>query len=167
MSIVVADNSPLDVLVRLGHSDVLPLLFGRVIIPVQVEQELLSPNTPDVTRQLVLAPPEWLRIQMPLIVEDIQGLHAGEEAAIALALELRADILLIDDERGRREATRRGLTITGAVGVLEAAARRGMLNLRQTFARLVKETDFRIDPQILAARLEIVERELDHLGEGS
>lgn len=122
MSIVVADNSPLDVLVRLGHSGVLPALFGHVIIPSQVEQELLSPNTPDVTRQLVLTPPEWLKVQTPSSVEAIPSLHVGEEAAIALALELKADLLLIDDERGRKEATKRGLTITGVIGVLEAAA---------------------------------------------
>lgn len=166
MSIVVADNSPLDVLLRLGHAQLLPLLFGRVIIPSQVEQELLSPHTPDITRQLILTPPEWLEIQTPSYVETIPRLHAGEEAAISLALELKADLLLIDDERGRREATKRGLAITGVIGILESSARRGWLNLRQTFARLEYETDFRIDPQILAARLEIVERDMDQSHEG-
>ena len=160
MSVVVADNSPIDVLVRLGCEDLLPTLFGQVVIPRQVQEELLSLKTPKATRQFVLSPPDWFLVREPLSVESIPRLHAGEEAAISLALEMKADLLLIDEERGRQEAVKRGLAITGVIGILEVSARRSLLDLRETFARLVSETDFRINPDFLAERLELFETEM-------
>ena len=153
MSVVVADNSPIDVLVRLGYQEVLPNLFGRVVIPIQVQAELLSPHTPEITHKFIVSPPEWLDISEPRSIEAIPRLHAGEEAAIALALELQAELLIIDDARGRQEAKKRGLAITGVIGVLEAAARRELLGLADAFRRIQTETDFRIRPELLAARL--------------
>jgi predicted nucleic acid-binding protein len=159
MSVVVADNSPIDVLVRLGCEHLLPTLFGQIVIPRQVQEELLSLHTPRVTRQFVLSPPEWFQVREPLSIESIPRLHAGEEAAISLALEMKAELPLIDEERGRQEAIKRGLAITGVIGILEASARRHLLDLREIFARLVSETDFRINPDFLPARLELFESE--------
>jgi len=157
MNLVVADNSPLDVLVRLGYADTLSRLFGKVFVPLQVQQELLSPNTPELTRAFISNPPPWLTVREPRSIENIPRLHAGEEAAIALALELKADLLLIDEDQGRKEAQRRGLPITGVIGILEASALRGWLDLPEAFRRIQTETDFRIRPEFLVARLKLFE----------
>ena len=79
-------------------------------------------------------------------------LHPGEASAISLALEVHADLLLIDEALGRKAAVVRGIHITGTVGIIEQAADRGLLDLKEAFAQL-KETDFWISSELLDARL--------------
>jgi predicted nucleic acid-binding protein len=55
---------------------------------------------------------------------------------MVLMHDLRADLLLMDEWEGRRETVRRGLTVTGTIGVLERAAARGLLDLPAMLARL-------------------------------
>jgi predicted nucleic acid-binding protein len=56
------------------------------------------------------------------------GIHKGEAAAIALAVAMRADLLLIDDRRGIRAAKQQGLRVTGTLGLLDLAAERGLID---------------------------------------
>lgn len=155
--LVVADNAPLNHLVRLGTVDVLRVLFGRVVIPSQVADEMLHSRTPDIVRSFVAHPPGWLTIQQPIRVEPIPGLDPGEEAAISLAQELAADLLLIDDRDGRRAAAARRVAVIGTIGVLERAARAGLLDLERAFVAL-SATDFRIRPVDLEERLRMFRR---------
>ncbi len=75
-------------------------------------------------------------------------LDAGEEAAIVLAVELHADLLLMDDEEGVSAARRKGLEVIGTLGVLSRAGQRGLLNLADVFDR-VKRTNFRFKQGIM------------------
>jgi len=97
--IVVSDTSPLTALLTIGQSELLPQLFGEIIIPSAVKSELLRTHP---------ALPGWLWVQS-LRDETKAGLYAqsvdrGEAEAIALAEELHADHLLIDERKGRRLA---------------------------------------------------------------
>jgi predicted nucleic acid-binding protein len=149
---IVADSSPFVVLVAVGHVDVLAALFEEVLIPLQVEAELASPKRLEVVRAFIAKPPSWLRDQSPKSIESIEGLHAGEAAAISLARELRANRVIIDEVLGRRSAIERGLQVIGTIGVLEAAAERGFIDLHQAFEK-VKKTDFWVSPIFLDERL--------------
>lgn len=151
--LVVADSSPLNFLIRLGFIDVLPALFGNVIIPNEVAEELTRLRTPEEVRRYIAAPPPWLRVQAPKRFEPIDKIHQGEAAAICLAIELGADLLLIDDAAWRRAARERAVAVAGTVGVLEKAADRGLVNLADAFARLKEQRDFWIDPRLLDDRL--------------
>ena len=71
-----------------------------------------------------------------------------------LAQQLKADLLLIDDVRGRKAAGHRRIDFTGTIGVLELAADQGLLDLEDAFARL-KNTDFWISPRLLDERLKL------------
>ncbi len=151
--IVISDASPINVLVRIGQVDVLRPLFGVVIIPPAVASELSHARTPEAVRNWMAARPEWLEIRTPLKIDaTLQIDDPGEVEAISLALELKADFLLADDRKGRRAARERGIPITGAVGVLEAASAKGLLELSEAFKRL-RATDFIVADSILAEAL--------------
>lgn len=150
--IVVADTSPFVVLVAIGHVDVLPTLFKELLIPPQVALELASSRRSQEVSAFIAAPPPWLRVVAPSFTETIPGLAAGETAAIALAGEVQASRLIIDEYRGRKAATKRGLHIVGTVGVLELAAEMGLIDLKTAFAQ-IKQTDFWISHALLNERL--------------
>jgi len=134
--LVVADSSPLLYLVLIGQAGLLPSLFGRIFIPEEVARELQHPNAPEPIRAFILAMPEWLEVQNPRSLETIPGIDPGEQAAICLAKELGADLLLVDDLDGRRAAQERGIAVTGTLGVLDRAAHHGMVDLRQALSDL-------------------------------
>jgi len=152
--IVVADSSPIIALVNVGHVHVLPKLFGKVVIPPEVRAELRQPSRPHAVHQLIASDPGWLVEHRPTVVAPIPSLHAGEAAAISLAEELKADLLLIDEVQGRKAAAERHIPVTGTVGVLELAADRGLLDLAQAFA-VLKRTDFWISHELLDERLKL------------
>jgi predicted nucleic acid-binding protein len=81
-----------------------------------------------------------------------RSLGAGERAAIALAEELSADALLIDERDGRREAERCGLPVLGTLRVLADAAEHGLADLHTAFDRL-RQTNFRASEQLLQSLL--------------
>lgn len=83
--IVVADSSPLIVLVKLQRADLLASLFGTVLIPTQVASELSSPRRPSSVRTFVSPPPSWLEIRRPSAMLSLPHLDEGERAAISLA----------------------------------------------------------------------------------
>ena len=152
--IVVSDASPFNVLVRIGCVNVLPALFGSVILPPAVVSELSHSGTPDVIRRWMSEPKTWLTVQAPSHIDTTLRIDdVGEAEAISLAPELKADLLLADDRKARRLAIDRGLTITGTIGVLELAAARSLIDLRDAFDRL-RQTDFRVADQILQEALD-------------
>ena len=111
--IVVADSSPLIALINIGHTAVLPRLFGQVIIPPEISAELNVPTRPQAVRDFIVARPNWLLERAPARLEPIPTLHPGEVAAIRLAQELKADLLLIDELRGRKAAVDLDIAFTG------------------------------------------------------
>jgi predicted nucleic acid-binding protein len=152
--VVVADSSPIIVLINIGHIGVLPTMFGEVAIPPEVSAELHSVDRPSAVRNFAAQPPAWLVERAPSRIEPIPALHAGELAAISLALELKAELLLIDELSGREAAAARKIPLTGTVGILELAAEKGLLDLQDAFDRL-KQTDFWISHELLDQRLRL------------
>lgn len=150
--LVVADSSPINFLVRLRQVDLLQRLFAEVVVPSAVIVELNHPATPEVVRSFATSPPNWLLIRTPKPAPGIPRLHLGELAAIQLAIELRADLILIDDGVARRAAQERGLRVTGLIGILDSAAEHGLIDLPRILQRLPR--DYRIAPSILNAVLE-------------
>jgi len=80
-------------------------------------------------------------------------LDCGEREAIALAEQVHADQLLVDESEARREAGRRKLPFMGTLGVLRQAARRGLVDLAATLAGL-QATTFYVDPALISYLLE-------------
>jgi predicted nucleic acid-binding protein len=140
--IVIADTTPLNYLVLIDRADLLPKLFGRVLIPPSVFDELKQPETSERVRDWVANAPSWLQVQSLRSRPDpsLDHLDSGEREAITLAEEVKADQLLIDEADARREAARRNLPFMGTLGVLRLAARLAMTDLPSDLARLQQTT---------------------------
>jgi predicted nucleic acid-binding protein len=106
----------------------------------------------------VAALPAWAEVTQVELTEDtaLQPLGAGERAAIALALLLHADLILIDERKAIAIAIGKGFDVTGTLGVLGLAARRGLIDLADSFARL-KRTNFRYRQEIMDQLLNLRE----------
>ena len=162
--IVIADASPLNYLILIGDVDVLREMYGRVIVPAGVARELTVGGSPSVVRTWAGAAPGWVEIRRVDVPADagLDAVDEGEAEAIVLAEGLRPDVLLIIDDRdGRREAARRGIATTGTLGVLNDAARRGLIDLEAAMNRLGRTT-FRVSPALVQ---NLLERERHRRGE--
>lgn len=148
--LVVADSSPVHYLLLIDHIDILPPLYERIVIPEIVVSELHHRRTPEIVRTWMEAPPEWIDVRQPHLTASgtLAELDDGERDAILLAMELEADLLLMDDRRARVEATRRDMTAIGTLGLLERAALHNLLDLPEALARLL-ETNFRVDQALI------------------
>ena len=148
--IVVADTSPINYLVLIKEIEILPRLYGKVVIPQTVREELLHPVAAEIVRTWTAQAPAWLEIRTPAKSPDpsLARLDPGEGDAIMLAAELHADQLIVDDREGRRLAEERGITVIGTLGVLKEAATMGLLDLRDCVARL-QTTTFNVAPEVL------------------
>lgn len=148
--IVVADTSPINYLVLLGHIEILPKIYGEVLIPQAVLDELQDSDAPTEVRAWAAMPPPWLRISSVAYQPDplLDLLDRGERDAILLAESIKADRLVIDDLDGRREAANRKLPVIGTLGILAEAARRNLLDLPQALAAL-QTTNFHAAPALI------------------
>jgi predicted nucleic acid-binding protein len=151
VKLVIADTGPVNYLLLIGHIDILPALFEKVIIPSVVSDELADPKAPIPVQNWIANAPAWVEVRSAtgsFHDESLSRLDAGEEAAIILAVELNADLLLMDDREGVIAARRKGFRVAGTLGVLSMAAQRALLNLPEAFERL-KRTNFHYRKEIM------------------
>jgi predicted nucleic acid-binding protein len=119
--LVISDTGPINYLVLIGHIDILPVLFEKVIMPVAVLDELTDQDAPPSVQAWIASPPVWIEVEEnPASSDDalLAQLDDGERAAITLAAALHAELLLMDDREGVIAARRRGLAVTGTIGIL-------------------------------------------------
>ena len=146
--IIVSDTGPLAYLVEIGIVDCLPTLYGDVYIPPTVFAELGHPKSP--ASAWTSHPPEWLIVMAPQTPYGDRALDLGEREAIALALELGADRVLMDETRGRTAARACGLQVAGTLAVIVDAASRAAIDGHAALDRL-SETNFYATPELLSA----------------
>jgi predicted nucleic acid-binding protein len=146
---VVSNTTPLNYLVLINEAEVLREIYGRIVIPQAVIDELQHDETPAIVRRWIANRPEWLEVRQISIAGDValEELGAGEREAIALAEQLGASAIILDERAARQEASRRGLPVTGTLGVLDKAAERGLLDLGEAFG-LLQQTTFRASQEL-------------------
>ncbi len=152
MSAVVSDTSPLHYLVASEAIEILPALFQEVLIPPTVHLELQHQKTPARVREWAQQLPAWVKVQSPSVIDDSLNVDQGEKEAICLAREVKAVAILMDDRKGRAEAVRCGLRVAGTIGLLEAAANRGLVDFAAVIQRL-RQTNARLDEEVIQAAL--------------
>ncbi len=137
--IVVSDTSPILNLAATNKLYLLRDLYGDIVIPTAVEQELV--------RNGIQLEPSWTRVVAAEGQNEVAALRdqldPGEAEAIVVADELNAGLLLVDEKRGRRIAIDRGLEVTGLLGVLaEAKARNLILRCQPVLEEMIRVAGF-------------------------
>ena len=127
---VVANSSPVMNLAIIGRLDLLNHVFGDVMIPEAVWHEVVvdgvgHPGVSDIESV------DWLHVvpaaNGSLVRALRQELDAGEAEAIALAIESKADLLVMDEKIGRETAAFLGVEVMGLVGVLYTAKQKDLI----------------------------------------
>lgn len=147
----VADTSPLILLEKAGCLWILGKLCQTVVIPPAVDQEWLRPGGYEL--------PGWLHVsdltpEAKITAEKLtEKLDKGEAEAIALFQSIGADLLLLDDLKGRKEAITRKLSVTGTVGVLVAAKRKGLIAELGPILDILKKQRYYLSDDLFAKAL--------------
>ncbi|MEO6726127.1 MAG: DUF3368 domain-containing protein [Blastocatellia bacterium] len=146
--IIVSDTTPLRYLIEIAEVQLLETLFGKVIIPEKVAEELQRPKTPQQVKDWMLARPAWLEVRKAdlSLFTPQKKIDDGEREAFALALELNADAVLLDDKNALPEAKRLNLQTIALFTLLERAAARNLIDLPLAVAAM-RKTSFRLPPE--------------------
>ena len=124
--IVVSDTTPLISLLKINRLDLLEKLFGKVLIPVAVFDELtvdkrFELEAKQIREKQFIIVRTIKNLESVSILKRATGLDQGESEAIVLTDELKADLLLMDEAKGRSVSTQIGLKVMGTIGILMVA----------------------------------------------
>jgi len=148
-NVIVSDSSCLILFYKIGEFDLLKKVFGKIHITKTVQKEFNQPI------------PDWIEIDEPT-TNLHQGLSSyldeGEATAISLASEHESSLLIIDEIKGRKAAKEMGISVTGSLGVLIAAKKKGHIKAVKPLIEKIQKTNFRISK-------ELIERVLDKANE--
>jgi predicted nucleic acid-binding protein len=146
--IIISDTTPLRYLIEIEEVGILERLFGEVIIPEKVAEELDRPKTPQKVKDWMQSRPDWLKVRKAdtSLFTSQKRLDDGEREAFALALELKADAVLLDDKDAAAEAARHNILTIPTFTILEQAAARNLIDLPKTVDEL-RKTTFRLPPE--------------------
>lgn len=140
-TVIIADTSCLIILHKIGELDLLQRLFSQVTI------------TPKIAEEYQNELPAWVRVASPneksyRAIAEI--LDDGEASAIALALDTSASRLILDDIRARKYAKRLNLSVTGTLGIIALAQKRGIVPSAMNIIDKIQNTNFRLSDRVLA-----------------
>lgn len=154
--VIVSDASPVTSLIQVGQLELLNAVFGQVVVPRAVYNELCK--VPG--QQTIIDQQNWLFIDHAKDLKHVKTLEneldAGEAEAIVLALEMKADYLVIDEFKGRNKAEEIGLKIIGSLGVLLQAKQKGLISaVKPLIDDLIQKAEFRVHPALYQQVLNI------------
>jgi uncharacterized protein len=149
---VVSNTSPISNLAVIDRLDLLSQRYGTLVIPASVAHELARLQHASGKARIDAAIASgWIKVdvtEFPQLVLPFR-LDAGEHDAIALAVTMKADVLLMDEKRGRAAARHAGLAVAGLLGELLHAKLSGRIpSLGPELKRLRSEAGFFIDAGI-------------------
>lgn len=146
--VTVSDTSCLILFYKIGELDILKKLFGKLYITDTVLKEFNQPI------------PDWIE-SVHLTTDKYKGLSdyldAGEATSIALASEYENPLLIIDEIKGRKAAKEMGIPVTGSLGILIAAKKKGYVQTVKPIIEKIQKTNFRISEELIRRVLEKVD----------
>lgn len=147
--LVISDTSAITNLIQLGELDLLAALFDEIVIPTSVYNELADYEL----QQAEIDKRSWILVEevtnQAAVSMLIPWLDVGEAEAIILAKEKQADILIIDERKGRQVAEDHGLRIMGLLGILVRGKKKGYLTvLKPALDQLIQDIGFRVSQKL-------------------
>jgi uncharacterized protein len=136
---VVANSSPLIALGRVRQLAIFESLFKKISIPSAVYRETVEQATDTIQKQAILQAIEqgFIEVMTPMSAHSFtRKLYASEKEVISLALDLQADLLIIDDKKARNEAREFGFEVRYTSAIIKAAAKRGFIG---SYSRIINE----------------------------
>jgi len=143
--IIISDTSCLIILHKIGQLPLLPKLYSQIFVTSLIAKEFGG----DLPTEIVVRDAKDLNLirTLSLTVDE------GEASAIALALEMKESILVLDDRKARKFARSLGLKLTGTLGILLIAKQRGVIPSVKQILDELRMTDFRISQEIIDSML--------------
>lgn len=158
--LIVSDTSPITNLIQVNQLELLNKMFGEIVIPNKVFEELsvYEGHKEEIGNQ------DWILIKSVKNKELVKALEkqldSGEAEAIILAKELEADLLIIDERKGRKAAEEYGLKIIGLLGVLIQGKKKGHIDkLKPILDELIEEVGFRVGKKLHERILKEIDEE--------
>ena len=147
--VVISDTTAITNLIKIDLLFVLPRLYGEVIIPKAVYDELSAHSN----QKDIVDNSSWIRIiHIPAsdkLKELSKRIDRGEAEAIVLAIELSSDYLIIDELQGRRIAKSYHIEIIGLLGILLLSKEEGLIeSVSQYLQTLKNKIGFRISDKL-------------------
>lgn len=157
--IVISDSTALINLARIGRLELLPAVFRKIIVPQAVWEEVVV-NGDGLAGSSEIGLAKWIKV---LKINDLRlfrtihlELDKGESEAITLAIEINAELLVIDEASGRKVAAGFGLRTTGVLGILLLAKQRGLIeSVKPVMDELIGIADFRISKPLYESTLRL------------
>ena len=156
---VIVNSTPLIILCTIGRLDILKALYGDIYIPNAVYKEVTAKQDSAcmILKQEV---GQWIHVEMIHNQSDRKmykaKLHDGEVEVMILAQEQKADLVILDDNAAKKTAKYLGLTVTGTLGVLIKAKKKGLIEQVSPLLTEMKENDFYISKSLEQIVLEQV-----------
>jgi predicted nucleic acid-binding protein len=158
MTTVIADATPVIYLAAIGKFDLLRVLYGRIVIPCSVYDEVViqGAGRPGAAETAGTAWVDRQAVSDPAKVTSLRThLDNGESETIVLAEELRADLVIMDETAGRRVLAGRGIPFLGTVGVLMQAKQRGLIAALKPELDQLRSSGFHLTDSVYRACLAI------------
>jgi len=147
---VVLNNTPLVALWIVGQLELLRELYSEVLIPEPVKNEFLAIERNQ--RQAALDAAPWIKVVSlanPQRMLAYTGLDEGEASVLALAEELDASLVIVDERKGRRYAKRLGLAVTATRGSLLLAKEQGLIATIAPLLLALQGSGLYLDPDLV------------------
>lgn len=138
--IIISDTSCFIILTNIGELNLLHKVYEHII------------TTPDIAAEYGEDLPDWITIEK--VTDKLKQqllemqIDKGESSAIALALETPGSTVILDDYKARKVAEQLGINFTGTIGVIIRAKLKGVIPSIKPILAKIKQTDFRLSPEI-------------------
>jgi predicted nucleic acid-binding protein len=144
---VIVDTSPLQYLHQLGLLDLLPFFYGNVLVPEAVVREIAMGRAQGIFLPDLEDLP-WIQVRRVVgqaVLPLVSDLGAGEREVLALALEARQPLVVLDDRLARRQAQRFNFSMTGTLGLLLKGKQSGRIDQLGPLLDRLEDLNFRLD----------------------
>ncbi len=155
--VVVSDTTTITNLIHINRLDILFELFGVILIPLAVYEEL---SVLEFQKKIIDENKHWIFVEeisdLEILENNIKNLDTGETHAIILAIRKNADFLIVDEIKARIVAVENNIKVVGLLGILIKAKQKGIVeNVKIILNQLKTETGFWIKPDLYTKILEL------------